>query len=167
MKSSVGAIRVASGLLVTVLGSAAVGCSTRADAPASTPPIVGTWVQVYPKVGALDTVKFGMDSSLSGSTMHVATPLPSAGHWKIDAPVDPDQLCLGGDSLGARPPHWVCQAYRLNGDTLWLANGSETTFLRLHPNDSVPIGEWQKPHGSPSATAQGVDAKVAHDSKSQ
>lgn len=90
--------------------------------------LLGSWVRVYPAPAGKDTVVVKPDGVASGSLTAVdaaPTQLESGPivQWEISR-IDPRALCFGDGRNG-----W-CSGYQLRGDTLALANGANTVFLR-------------------------------------
>ena len=112
----------------------------------------------------MDTVQFDADGRIRGTTGHVASPDSAATRWHIGEPMNPDALCVDGDSIPATRSHWVCQAFLIKGDTLWLANGAHSTHLKLSSGrDSIPIAPWQTPHGAALSVEPGGHPKFSVD----
>lgn len=100
--------------------------------------IAGSWVQVYPSRGALEALTLRPDGILQGSVAGLDSVIRPLTHWKIGHGSMPDGFCVGNTQT------WLCQGFDLIGDTLWLANGIKTTYLRSR-QPSVPLKPWESP----------------------
>lgn len=90
--------------------------------------VAGSWLQMYPARGAPDTLVVHADRTLSGSIAGLDALGIQHTHCSIEQPHMPEAFCFS-----TRPPHHGkqhCQLWLIEGDTLWLANVSGTTFLR-------------------------------------
>lgn len=137
-------------LWMVIIGGLGSGCQSAApDLTESRPPIVDTWVQVFPSANAMDTIRFLADGTLEGATDRLMAPgmrRPPV-HWSLGTPIMPDGLCVDADSADARRAHWYCRGYGLVGDTLWLAGGDQLTYLRLAATNGTTLRAWRSPHG--------------------
>ena len=129
--------------------------------PAHPSVLAGRWIQMYPAIGALDTLTLYEDGRVSGSVAGIGDDLPvPTNYWRIGHRLMPGGFCIGEERppLTRPTPQRHCQGYRLVGDTLWLANGNRTTFLRLPDTGPLlALTPWTSPRGS-------VDAPVTGDS---
>lgn len=131
---------------------------TRMEKPQS--PLVGRWVQVFPARGALDTLVLRADGTIQGSADGLDDTEFPLERWRIGAPLMRDGLCLGEaqQRSGARVPQFVCQAFVVTGDTMWLANRNHTVFLRYRTSDAVSaISPWPALIGAPLAPRPGQE----------
>ena len=136
------------------------GCSCQQEVREANPQfpdsLVGSWVRVYPAPAGRDTVVIAPDGVATGSLAAVdaAPTQPESGpivQWEIDR-IDPRALCFG-DGRNS----W-CSGYQLRGDTLALANGYNTVFLRAasiglqtRSGDSAAAGDRARWGEVPSA----------------
>lgn len=127
-------------------------------------PLVGRWVQVFPAHGALDTLWLRDDGMVVG----VAAGLDDTGYslerWKLGSTFMPGGLCLGEalSESDPRQPQFLCQAFSISGDTLWLANRSQTVFLRYPQTDAThAIAPWPALIGAPIAPRPGEEVGSA------
>lgn len=108
--------------------------------------LLGRWIQVYPQRGALDTMVLGSAGRVVYGRHIASDTSDEPARWSIGTPLMPDGLCLAGDSVVGQTSHWTCQAYVISHDTLWLANGEQSTFLRLMDSTTAaPIQPWASP----------------------
>lgn len=124
-----------------LLAVALVGCSNSAT-PTPSAPLVGRWIRVYPPDRALDTLILTANGEILGSVIGFDSLGFRITRWKIGSPVQPGALCVGDGKSQ------LCQGYVLTGDTLWLANGRKTVYLRLPAQpEHVTIEPWNSPKG--------------------
>ena len=144
-------------LIVALIVSAACADEERAADPAHPAVLAGRWIQVYPATGALDTLTLHDDGRVTGSTVGLGESSYPFVSWRIGADLMPGGFCIGEDKPTVYPnPQRYCQGYLLAGDTLWLANGQRTTFLRASGDGSGPIlTPWTSPRGGVSAPTAG------------
>lgn len=138
---------------ILLLACLSVACRAEdADVPnVDVPPVVGVWVQVYPEYGALDTLVLHADQTVTGSVAGLDQFGIDYTHWNINTPQVPDAFCVS-----IRPPHHgrqVCQAWEVEGDTLWLGDMSQSTFLRA---ESIAAALPGVPWSSPRRTVLGL-----------
>ena len=107
------------------IAACASGDAEHGAATAVQQALVGSWIRVYPSVGAPDTITLYADGRVTGSTTGIdrETPVPLA-QWRLGDPLMPNGLCIGTE----RARH--CQGFRLSGDTLGLANQKRAVFVR-------------------------------------
>ena len=152
--------RIAAGGLVLC----AISCDPAHEQARPVSPLVGRWVQVFPALGALDTLWLREDGMVVG----LAAGLDDTGYalerWKLGSTFMPGGLCLGEalSESDPRQPQFLCQAFSISGDTLWLANRSQTVFLRYRPTDATrAIAPWPALTGAPIAPRPGEEAGSA------
>lgn len=88
-------------------------------------PLVGTWLRVHPAGDAADTLRLASDGSAVGSAAGLEDGHERVTAWRIGIPVLPDGFCW------TETGQWTCQAYQIRNDTLSLANGKGTTYVRV------------------------------------
>lgn len=135
------------GLLRPVLTAARLGlislvasACAKPETAGTTSAFVGAWTQVYPRAGAMEKLILDTGGGLRGSVAG----LDSIGGrratvWREGSPLSPDEFCIGDGR------QWLCQAFLISGDTLWLANGRNTTYLRANSGGSGAIRPWSQP----------------------
>lgn len=142
-------------LAALVVGTAAalLGCGPD-SAPAPESPLAGSWIRVYPPDRALDTLVLHPAGQVDGSVRGFDSLGFPLTHWRIGSPVSPGALCVGD---GKRQQ--VCQSFVLTADTLWLANGRRSVYLRV-PADGhhTEFRVWQSPKGVAVPAAPGESA---------
>ena len=126
--------RLAFGTAILVALSGCASESTEEDSRT----VAGAWIQVYPAIGALEELTLRPDGFLEGSVAGLDTLIRPLTRWKIGNGPMPDGLCVGNSRT------WLCQGFELIGDTLWLANGTQTTYLRAH-HAAAPLRAWDSP----------------------
>lgn len=116
--------RIALTLLLVAVGASCSGGET-ADAP-PVDPLVGEWVRINPPSVIPDTLELRADGRASGDGDGVEEGLGPLARWRIGVEVMPDGFCV------AETSRWHCQAYLIRNDTLSLANGRASRYVRVH-----------------------------------
>ena len=145
------------------LGFAATVCACEVErAPAAAPPpIAGTWVRVYPREGAPDTLTLHAGGAVSGSGAGLDSTGLQYTHWKVGDPLMPGGFCIGEGDQPNGQRLWACQGFLLTGDTLALANMKRTVFIRpATGGDRNTDTGWAGPRGAIPAPRPGEGVKV-------
>jgi len=136
---------LSAGLALATLGSA---CGRSPKPLEVTDLLPGSWVQVYPALGNLDTLVLSSSGAVGGSIRGLALTFPDSLYlrWRTDFPPVPGGLCITREVIAQHPEGTSCFGFRLSGDSLFVANASGTSYLRLRPG-RAPIAAWSTPHG--------------------
>ncbi len=110
-------------VLVVAIGAACTDDSADDAPPAN--PLVGEWVRINPPPSTADTLKLRADGSASGDADGLESGMGRVARWKIGIEVMPDGFCF------AETSQWHCQAYLIRDDTLTLANGRASRYVRV------------------------------------
>jgi hypothetical protein len=132
--------------VVALLASLACACSGEQRASTAAPsPLVGRWIRVYPPDGALDTLELHADGTASGpeSGRYVGNYAPEK--WMTEDELMPGGLCVGKGPQADGKRFWNCVGFRLAGDTLSLADGRQTVFLRAPTDGRLVVTAWTSP----------------------
>ena len=143
------------------------GCQDRDEAPsAPTPPVVGTWIRVYPAEGALDTLIIHADGTLSGGDAVFEPASFAYTHWRIGCRNSPEALAVGEGPVGKDRPLGTkrglwCHPFWILGDTLLLADTRNTAFLRARPEGlGLTLTAWERPRGTFAVPEVGERVRV-------
>lgn len=113
---------------LSILLATFLACSSNAESGDRSHGIAGEWIEIYPRSEARMELTLHDDSSASGTYTDPEVPSGAIGdavtEWRIGSRLTPDGLCL---RFGE---YFSCQGYRLQGDTLFLADGVGTVLVR-------------------------------------
>ena len=131
-------------------------------APAAAPHVLaGTWVRVYPRPGTPDTLILRTDGTVGGSTAGLDSIEFPLTRWKVGDVLMPSGFCIGEGEQANGKRLWACQGFHLSGDTLALANGRRTVFVRADASGKpVEDTAWTGPAGAIPAPRPGEGVKV-------
>ncbi len=142
-------MRVARGR-ATMLGLCCVlgggGCSHRAERSLEVSDLLpGSWVQVWPARGVLDTLILRSNGDVGGSVLGLQLPFTHREHmtWHTDFAMQPGALCVAEGPWTGGQRGIACNGFRLAGDTLLLA-GDAARYMRIRPG-RPPIAAWSGP----------------------
>jgi len=113
--------------LAVALFSITVGATCSGDSGGAIPvdPLVGQWVRINPPAVIPDTLDLRADGRASGDGEGVEEGLGPLSRWRIGIEVMPDGFCV------AETSNWHCQGYLIRNDTLTLANGVASRYVRV------------------------------------
>ena len=144
------------------------GCQAKDEAPGvPTPPVVGTWIRVFPTEGALDTLVIHADGTLTGGDAVFDSAGFAYTHWQIGCTNSPEALGVGEAPVGKDRPLGTkrrlwCHPFWIIGDTLLLADTKNTAFLRAPAREGgVAVTAWEKPRGIFAVPEMGESMRVA------
>lgn len=133
-------------VLTILLGA----CSTKESPQApNNPSVVGTWIRVYPREKAPDTLVVLPGGRLDGSYAGFESLGFAYTSWKIGDKFMPGGLCVG-DGL-TDDDQRLCIGFWVVGDTLLFGDGKDTAFLRAPTRGRLSVTLWEKPRGTLSA----------------
>lgn len=93
-------------------------------------PLVGSWLRIHPPGTTTDTLRLRADGAASGAAAGLDDGYTRVTRWRIGSAVMPEGFCW------AEADNWICQGYRVRNDTLSLANGNSTTYVRVRSTAS-------------------------------
>jgi hypothetical protein len=130
----------------------AAGCGHRRERTLGERPLEvsdvlpGSWVQVWPARGVLDTLVFRSSGDVAGSVRGLWLPFEYHEHltWRTDFAPVPGGLCISEGPWTGGVRAISCDGFRIAGDTLLLARGAR--YMRLRPAGPA-ISAWSEPAG--------------------
>jgi hypothetical protein len=114
----------------------------------------GSWVQVWPAGGALDTLQLRSNGDVAGSVRALNLPFEYHEHltWRTDFAPMPGGLCIAEGPWTGGVRAIACDGFRIAGDTLLLVGGAR--YMRFRPGQPA-IAAWSGSAGFALAPAPG------------